>query len=399
MSDSYRVKPDQEFLHRILSEGGEDLKKCYQCATCSVVCELSSGGTVFPRREMIWAQWGLKDRLMADPNLWLCHQCNDCSTKCPRGARPGDVLSALRHESVQHYAVPRFLARWANELKYLPLMLVIPAVLLGLALLVRGPVEGILPLGHGAHDDEFYASFFPHWLLIGFFSGFTGLAALAAVVGVVRFWRAMKAADEGSRRSAPARGFVPGVVETVKSILFHHKFGQCTSHASRRSAHLLAFYGFSALFVVTVWAVIDLYVMPNVFGISSMYPFNLLHPMKIVANVGCVILIFGCVTAILDRRRSRADAPASTSFDWIFVWLLLGVAVSGLVTEICRFAFEPAGIDALTYLSYAVYFVHLVLVFDLLVYLPYSKFAHILYRTLALVYAEHSGRNEAVVEN
>jgi len=374
---------------------------------------------------MIWAQWGLKDRLMADPNVWLCHQCNDCSTKCPRGARPGDVLAALRHESVLHYAVPRFLAQWANQMKFLPLMLLIPAVLLGLALLVRGPIEGILPFGddHGevggeagavehlegpgdealAEGEEFphgfYAAFFPHWLLIGFFSGFSGLAALAAVVGVMRFWLAMKTADKASGRSSPARGIVAGMVGTVKSILFHDKFGQCTSHASRRSAHLLAFYGFMALFVVTVWAVIDLYVMPNVFRISSMYPFDLLHPMKVVANVGCVILIFGCVTAIVDRRRSQEEAAASTSFDWIFVWLLLSVGVSGLLTEICRFAFEQAGIDGLTYLAYAVYFVHLVLVFDLLVYLPYSKFAHIMYRTVALVYAEHTGRNEVAAEN
>ena len=140
MSDAYLVKPDRDFLQRILDEGGEDLKKCFQCATCSVVCELSDGRKPFPRKEMIWAQWGLKDRLVADPDVWLCHQCNDCSTNCPRGARPGDVLAALRHETVQHYAVPQFFGRWVNQVKYLPLMLLIPVVLLVLALLVRDPI-------------------------------------------------------------------------------------------------------------------------------------------------------------------------------------------------------------------------------------------------------------------
>ena len=237
MPQAYPVKPDREFLHRVLDEGGDDLKKCFQCATCSVVCELSNGRKPFPRKEMIWAQWGLKDRLVADPDVWLCHQCNDCSTRCPRGARPGDVLAAVRRETVQHYAVPRFLSTWVNKPKYLPLMLLIPVVLLGLALLARDPLAGMLPFGE---HDGFYAGFFPHWLLIGFFTLLTGLAFLAALAGVVRFWRAMKTADVSQGENVPTVGIFPSIIRTLKSIFSHNKFGQCTNQASRRMSHLLA---------------------------------------------------------------------------------------------------------------------------------------------------------------
>jgi len=81
----------------------------------------------------------------------------------------------------------------------------------------------------------------------------------------------------------------------------------------------------------------------------------------------------------------------------VFVWLLLAVGVTGYSVEIFRFVAEgAAGAEAYTSgfatPAYGVYFVHLVAVFGLLVYIPYSKFAHIWYRTVAMIYAEHTGR-------
>ncbi|MFC1888685.1 quinone-interacting membrane-bound oxidoreductase complex subunit QmoC [Thermodesulfobacteriota bacterium] len=397
MSEPYVVKPDREFLHGLLDEGGEDLKKCFQCATCSVVCELSTGPKPFPRKEMIWAQWGLKDKLVADPDVWTCHQCNDCSTKCPRGARPGDVLAAVRRQSVMHYATPKFLGKLAGCTKSMVLLLLVPVVLLTLALVTRGPVEKLLGFGepHG-----FYAGFFPHWLIIGFYSSFAGLTTLAVLSGVIRFWGAMKAADEASGGYTPVVGLVPSIITTLKSIFVHDKFGKCQDKASRKLPHLLAFYGFVTLFVVTVYAVFDLYLFP-LLGFGPFYPFGLLHPMKILANAGCVVLIYGCIKAILDRRGNTEESGGSTTFDWTFLYLLLIVAVTGLCTEILRFMAEPGAhghgsLGGLQYTAFGVYFIHLVFVFALLMFLPYSKFAHIVYRTVALVYAEHSGRNVEV---
>ena len=388
MSNASLLVPDRRFVEEIIASGGGDLKKCYQCATCSVVCALASDSRPFPRKEMIWAQWGLKDRLAADPDVWLCHQCNDCSLKCPRGARPGDVLAAVRQWAVRHYAVPKFLGKWVNDVKLQPVLMALTAGLLALALVVREPIERAASFGepHG-----FYAEFFPHWLLIGFFAFFTVLAFVAAAVGIARLWRAMKDADVLYGSPAPPVGVLTSLVRTVVSVFVHDRFAKCSARPSRRITHLAAFYGFIALYIVTIWAVLDLYVLPHM-GVESMYPFDLAHPMKVLANVGGVLLVFGCTKAVVDRLRDPNDAQTSTAFDWMFVWLLLGVGVTGFVIEIMRFAVDPATQSAAVSIAYALYFLHLVLVFQLLVYLPYSKFAHLLYRTTAMVYAEHTGR-------
>ena len=393
MTSATLVRPDREFVEQIVAWGGGDLKRCFQCATCSVACELSVGPQPFPRKEMLWAQWGLKNRLVTDPDVWLCHQCNDCSARCPRGGRPGDVLAAIRHVAVKHYAVPQFMATWVNSTKLLPLALLLPAVLLAVALLLRGPLETILPV---QNESALYAAFFPHWLLIGFFGTFTGLAGIAAVVGVARFWRAMRGTDEQAGTYAIVMSIWASLSCTLKSITLHDRFARCGAQRSRRLAHLAAFYGFLALFVVTVWAVIDLYVNPSVFKIESLYPFSLDHPMKVLANVGAVALIFGSTKAIVDRSREKPGSAVTTAFDAVFVWLLLGVGVTGVATEIFRFAVAPAMDGTAVTIAYGVYFVHLVLVFQLLVYLPYSKFAHLLYRTTAMVYAERTGRHRPI---
>src|SRR5512138_2899158 len=125
-----RISPDRTLLAAVLGSGGEDLRKCMQCATCSAVCELADAQHPGPRKEMLWAQWGLRERLMGDPDLWLCHQCNDCTRRCPRGARPGDVMAALRRECVVHYATPRAFGRFVNRPGGLGVLALLAAALL-----------------------------------------------------------------------------------------------------------------------------------------------------------------------------------------------------------------------------------------------------------------------------
>ncbi len=386
------IEPDLEFIRDLGRSGAESVKKCFQCGTCGAACPISPDSHPFPRKEMAWAAWGMKERLLKDPDVWLCHHCNDCSIRCPRGARPGDVLAAVRREGVLRYAAPRFLAKWVSRPQYIPLVLGLPAVLLGLALIGSENLAGMLgiPAPSGTPIVYSYSPLLPHWLLNGLFGAFAILVLVASAIGIVRFWRAIATAEPRAQVRPPARSILASVLSVIKRVVLHEKFTSCTTEHSRAVAHFCVFFGFVALCIVTAWVVTGP-VNPLLQG-GFAYPFAFLSPWKILANLGGLAVLVGCVLMIWDRLYHADNAGASTFFDWAFLWTIVAVVVTGFVTELLHYL-------RMVPHRHVVYFIHLVLVFVLLVYLPYSKFAHLLYRMTAMVYAEYSGREGETVSH
>jgi quinone-modifying oxidoreductase subunit QmoC len=72
-------------------------------------------------------------------------------------------------------------------------------------------------------------------------------------------------------------------------------------------------------------------------------------------------------------------AGKSTYSDWLFLSILALTVLTGYANEALRLA-------DIRHAAYPMYFIHLVLVFFLLVYFPYSKFAHVVYRTVAMLF-------------
>jgi quinone-modifying oxidoreductase subunit QmoC len=384
MAEPYVVEPDLDFIKEVGALGGEDLKKCYQCATCSVACPISPDTKPFPRKEMIAASWGLKDKLVGNADIWLCHNCGDCSTRCPREAKPGDVLAAVRSYTIEDYARPKVLARAMKDPKKLPILLAIPAILF----LVVGTITGLLDFTPDLSEGIRHFKFFSTWLVDIHMLSAAIFAAAVFALGLKRFLGDIhqNALQEGktSKETIEIPGFILALIKVIPTILLHRKFSECTENKDRQIAHLLTLYGFIGLFIVTsiIFVVIyGSYLMP---GGPLHGPWSQLNPVKWLANISGVALIVG--TSLMIKNRLSKKDQVSRYFDWYLVYLVFGVGVTGMGAQLTRLA-------GWAFVSFATYYVHLMLVFALFAYLPFSKLAHLVYRTVAMTYNEYAGRN------
>ena len=370
MTSTPALLPSRTFRDELFSRGGSSATQCYQCATCSSVCELAPPDAPFPRRQMLWAQWGLGERLAADPSVWLCFQCNDCSVRCPRDARPGDVLQSVRAMVVEQLAFPSFMGRLVGGArKSWPLLVGLPILLWILILAATTgfaipPVNPDLPTMEGRFH---YQDFVPHALIYVVYT-LASLWAVAAVwSGGRRFWALL--GKDTERKGSFWQQLLPTLVE----IATHSRFATCGNAPRRHWGHFLLMWGFVGAAVTSGILVVYLYGF-------HIYPLPLDHWVKWLGNLSALALVVGGGLLLVNRLgKDDPQVGQTLAFDRFFLWTVLAVIATGVLCEIFRFATPPAA-------ACSVYLLHLSVVLTLFVTFPYSKFAHLPYRTLALVH-------------
>jgi quinone-modifying oxidoreductase, subunit QmoC len=381
MTERLVIEPDLNFIKDVGILGGEDLKKCYQCATCSVACPISPDNKPFPRKEMIAASWGFKDKLVKSADPWLCHNCGDCSTRCPRKAKPADVLAAIRAQAIAEYSRPKALANALNNPMLLPILLLVPAVYILVMGTLMGKIFNFQFLNFSPEGTIVHAKMVSTWLVDVVMLTAAGFAVAVFFNGVKRFLCDIhqNALAEGktTRQTIDAGGFIQALIRTIPTILRHAKFNECTENKERGISHMLVLFAFIGLFIVTSIFFVAIY------GLQIHGPYSQLNPVKWLANVSGVALIIG--SFLLIKQRMNKPDQKSAYKDWLLLGLVFGLGVTGMGAQLTRLAGWAAP-------SYIIYFIHLVLIWFTFAYLPFSKLAHLVYRTVAMTYAEYAGR-------
>jgi citrate/tricarballylate utilization protein len=346
------------------TEVARQMQICNACRYCEGFC------AVFPAmtRRLEFGK--------ADVNYLanLCHNCGACYHAC-QYAPPHEfavnvpkAMAKVRLETYTEYAWPAaFGALYKRNGVTLSVAL---AGGLALFLLLGAALSG--GLSAPAVPANFYA-IFPHNLLAAIFGIVFLFAILALGVGVTRFWRDV-AANTASA-SAPAVAEAAANALTLKYLDGGHGDG-CNEEndaftLARRRFHHLTFYGFLLCFAATVVATF------YHFFLGQPAPYPLLSAPVLLGTAGGIGLVVGLAGLLwLNLRRDPATGDAQQRpMDRGFIALLLLTSVTGLALLAWRYTAAMPWLLA----------VHLGIVIALFATLPYSKFAHGVFRSAALL--------------
>lgn len=365
------VAPDNDFIHTVLGEGGGDLKKCYQCAACTSVCSLSTEQYGFPRKQMLLAQWGMKDELMQDPGPWLCYYCGDCTKVCPRQAGPAETMMAMRRYLTSQYDWTGLSRRMYRS----------GAWEIGVLLLIAAVVVALFTLPHG-FGFGLLARSGPAPLAHVMLNSFAPIAIAHRADQLLALFLAVFLLSNAARmflvltrgRDIPVGLYFTSLPVFVLHGLTQMRWKSCNGSGTIKNwlRHLFLVSGYATMFILVV-IFLPWFQVPN----SS------LHWTSYLGYYATVVLLVATAWILVDRARKQDEIHRFSHIsDWLFPILLFLSAFSGILLNVLRLMDQPMP----TYVAYTVHWA--IVVPMLVVEVPFGKWAHLLYRPLAIYLAE-----------
>lgn len=94
--------------------GGDNIKRCFACGTCTASCPVSGIIDGFdPRKIIHMILLGYKKQVLVSDIIWYCSLCNTCSFVCPQDVRFSEAMVIVRQMAIENgYISSSFLAKW-----------------------------------------------------------------------------------------------------------------------------------------------------------------------------------------------------------------------------------------------------------------------------------------------
>ena len=378
------IRVDPLFIETLQRYGAFDITACFNCGNCSAVCPLSSDNDSFPRKMIRYSQIGAKDRLLSCKELWLCYYCGECSDTCPRQAEPGEFMASARRYAIATLD-PTGLSRLLYRSKLFTFVFII--FLSVFFTLVFLSMNGSMKI-----DSLDLFRFIPFEVIHDVGLVIIGFAILSGIIGIIRMSKRLSVVlspnrideENGKKNKDIFTRLLIAIKRVLSEIGTQKRYRDCTEddqshipwYRNRWFVHWSIMWGFLGLAAATgldyVWMIFG----DKIPG----QPDPLWWPNRLLGNISGLLLIYGCAMAIFSRAL-KSDNYSSHSLlsDWLFLWLLLLTGLTGFVVEVTLYMPEA------TIWEYLIFLVHVVLGMEIVFLLPFTKFAHAIYRPVALL--------------
>ena len=88
--------PNAVLAETIRKECGENVFLCYQCQKCSSGCPVVEHFDLAPNQVMWAIQFGQKEMVLNSKTIWLCAMCETCATRCPHDINITKIMDVLK---------------------------------------------------------------------------------------------------------------------------------------------------------------------------------------------------------------------------------------------------------------------------------------------------------------
>ena len=374
---------DTELLSDLKRFGAADVSACFSCGTCTAICPLVDNDSTFPRRIIRYAQVGMKDELLSSKELWTCYQCGLCSDSCPTEADPSEFMAAARRYAIASYE-PTGLAR---------ILYTRPVIGSLIATVLAAFFAVFMYASHGPQDASSLAlfTFIPEGLIHWTGVVVMGVLALGGVFGITSMARRVARSEGvnlptlfGSRAKLSTAGKALWAALGVESLGQRRYREDCKDdnpveplYRRRWLIHALTIWGFLGLFSATVldWGL-------ALIGVKETgTPIPLWYPSRLIGTLAGIALVYGVSMFMVNRVRGvNRAAQFTTASDWLLLVLLWITGATGFFIEVALYLPNaPAW-------GYWVFLFHVAVAMELMLLLPFTKFAHAMYRPVALFF-------------
>lgn len=357
------VRVNPKLIGTLERYGAQDVSKCYHCGNCSAVCPFSKAPYVFPRRSMRFLQMGLEKRLEGSLEPWLCYYCGQCSQDCPRDAEPGETMMSLRRWLTSRYDFTGISGLFYRSGRFEVAAVLIVALLTAVGFLAFGFAKGSIRDYDGAN------AFLPSSSIHVFDWALAGVLVVLLLINAGRMWWYTVGRDRTVR--IPLASYLKCAYLLPLHFLTQKRYANC----ERKQAW--AIHLGLVLSYLTMLVLIMFFLGAMQSGPATDYR---VHAFGYVAAAGLLVTTFWALRGRLTKRELQHRHSHGT--DWLFLVMLAVVTATGILQHVVH----RAGFDMAANL---IYVVHLMAVVPMLgLEVPFSKWAHLAYRPLAMYFAE-----------